>query len=143
MNEAFVTRIKVGFADVDHAGIVFYPRFFEYFHEAFEAFFTVFGGMPYHEVLNRDRVGFPAVRAEADYQSPLRYGDEVDMTVTVARLGTKSAGFRYVGRRAADGTPCVEGRVTIVTVSMDSFRGIPIPDKFRALFERALEQPSG
>ena len=32
----FVFALPVRFADVDHAGIVYYPRFFHYFHVAFE-----------------------------------------------------------------------------------------------------------
>ena len=30
---SFRTSIKVRFGDVDHAGIVYYPRFYIYFHE--------------------------------------------------------------------------------------------------------------
>ena len=33
---AFVYATPVRFADVDHAGIVYYPRFFHLFHLAFE-----------------------------------------------------------------------------------------------------------
>ena len=32
---AFRTSIKVRFGDVDHAGIVYYPRFYIYFHEVY------------------------------------------------------------------------------------------------------------
>ena len=36
----FATPVR--FADVDHAGIVYYPRFFHYFHMAFEELFRRF-----------------------------------------------------------------------------------------------------
>ena len=62
----FVFTTPVRFADVDHAGIVYYPRFFHYFHLAFEELFRQrIGARAYVDLLDKDRVGFPAVRAEA------------------------------------------------------------------------------
>ena len=50
----FRTQVPVRFGDVDHAGIVYYPRFFIYFHEAFEDFFNE-NGFPYHVQLTERR----------------------------------------------------------------------------------------
>lgn len=134
---SFELAIRVRFDDEDHAGIVYYPRFFDFFHRAFEDFFND-QGHPYREVLDTHRTGWPAVRAEADYHSPLRFGDTLRMVLEVERVGEKSASFRYRGyrREEAQDVHIVTGRVTVVCIDMDSFRGKPIPDVYRALFEK-------
>jgi 4-hydroxybenzoyl-CoA thioesterase len=33
---AFRSQLKIRFGDIDHAGIVYYPRFLHYFHVALE-----------------------------------------------------------------------------------------------------------
>ena len=58
---AFRTQVPVRFGDVDHAGIVYYPKFFIYFHEAFEDFFDE-NGVAYHALLNQRHVGFITIR---------------------------------------------------------------------------------
>src|SRR5690606_1601196 len=74
---AFTTRARVRFGDEDHAQIVYYPRFFHFFHCAFEDFFDQ-QGFPYRACLAVDRVGWPAVHAEADFERPVRFGDELE-----------------------------------------------------------------
>ena len=132
---AYRTTTPVRFGDVDHAGIVYYPRYFIYFHEAFEDLFND-NGLPYHEVLDVRKVGFPTVHIEADYRAPLRYGDTLDLEVTVGRIGNKSATFRYLGRRHSDGTQTCDAKITIACVDMDTFVALPFPDYLRELFGR-------
>lgn len=97
---SFVVEVKVRFADVDHARIVYYPRFFHYFHVAFEEMFEQVLGMKYPEVLDGEHVGFPAVKTEAEYRSPVRFGDVLRIRVTCARLGSRSVTLRYRAERA-------------------------------------------
>jgi 4-hydroxybenzoyl-CoA thioesterase len=132
---AFRTSVPVRFGDVDHAGIVFYPRFFVYFHEAFERFFDD-AGLAYHKLLGDSRVGFPTVHIETDYKLPLKYGDSLDLEVSVPRVGERSATFRYVGYRHRDGQLACEAAITVACVDMRTFKSQPIPPDLRALFER-------
>lgn len=134
----FVYATPVRFADVDHAGIVYYPRFFHFFHLAFEELFRVrMGPRAYVDLLDRDRVGFPAVRAECDYVSPLRFGDTAEVELTVARLGAKSITFRYRIFRAADGeTPrrlAASGQTVCAVVDLTRFRATPLPQRIQDL----------
>jgi 4-hydroxybenzoyl-CoA thioesterase len=131
----FRTQVPVRFGDVDHAGIVYYPKFFIYFHEAFEDFFDE-NGFAYHVQLNRRRVGFPTVNIETDYKLPLRYGDALDIELSVPKLGQRSATFRYVGFRHRDGLLACRAEITCACVDMDSFQSRLIPDDLRALFVR-------
>lgn len=135
---AFVHRLPVRFSDVDHAGIVYYPRFFHFFHVAFEEFFTSrLGPRGYVELLDRDRIGFPAVSARCDYRAPLRFGDRADIEMTVTRLGEKSVSFGYRISRIAEGevpdTLVAEGGNTVAVVDLRAFRAVAIPPRIRDL----------
>jgi 4-hydroxybenzoyl-CoA thioesterase len=132
---AFRTSVPVRFGDVDHAGIVFYPHFFIYFHEAFERFFTD-AGVAYHHMINERRVGFPTVHIETDFRLPLKYGDALDIELIVAKVGDRSATFRYTSYRHSDGQHACTAAITCACVNMDSFKSIVIPDDLRSLFQR-------
>jgi 4-hydroxybenzoyl-CoA thioesterase len=131
----FRTQIAVRFGDIDHAGIVYYPQFFIYFHEAFEDFFGD-NGQNYPQLLNQRRIGFPTVHIEADYKLPLRYGDSLDVELSVPHVGDKSAVFRYLGFRHQDGLKACSAEITCACVNMESFKAMTIPDDLRALFQR-------
>ncbi len=133
---AFESRIKVRFGDEDHARIVYYPRFFHFFHCAFEDFFDE-QGYPYRECLDGDGVGWPAVHAEADFERPVRFGEWITVSLTIPKIGDKSVTFDYVVTRE-DGARACTGQVVVACIGMDDYRGRVIPDKYRALFERHL-----
>ena len=134
----FTAKIPVRFGDEDHARIVYFPRFLHFFHCAFEDFFA-HHGVPYRECLETDKTGWPAVKVETDFHSPLRFGDVFEVDVGVAKLGSKSASFAYRGhigeRLVATAT------ITVVCVDMDDFKAKPIPEKYRKIFEGALVTP--
>ncbi len=130
----FSTRITVRFGETDPAGLVYFPRLLHYCHVAFEEFFAARCGIGYEQLLTRERVGFPTVKVQAEFLTPLTYGDEVDVEVSVARVGRSSATFEYALRRVSDGTICA--RVTLVQVAMnlDVRRAIEIAARYRAIF---------
>jgi 4-hydroxybenzoyl-CoA thioesterase len=141
---AFTFTTPIRFADVDHAGIVYYPRFFHLFHLAFEELFRVrMGARAYVDLLDHRHVGFPAVRAEADYKHPLRFGDTADIELTVARLGGKSITFRYrVWRAEEPGLPRVlaaEGQVVCAVTDLTRFVAIPVPDDVAGMIADLVE----
>jgi len=140
----FRHAMPVRFADVDHAGIVYYPRFFHFFHVAFEELWRDrMGARAYAELIDRERVGFPAVRAECEFTAPLRFGDTAEIEVTVARLGGKSITFRYRIFRAATPeqprTPSAEGTVVCAVVDLARFAAVAVPERVIAMLENLVE----
>lgn len=147
---AFRHTIPIGFSDVDHAGIVYYPVFFHYFHQTLEAFFRDrLGSRSYVKILDEERVGFPAVSTQCEYKAPLRFGDTADIEMSIDRLGERSITFRFRVYRwpepdrddGADAGPVLaaEGRTTSAVIDMDAFRAKAIPDTLRRLFEPLTE----
>lgn len=136
----FRHRMPVRFADVDHAGIVYHPVFFDYFHIAMEELFNQrLGARSYCKLLDEDRIGLPAVSSHCDFFSPLGFGDTVEVEMSVEKLGTSSVTFRYrVFRCADDDRPeailCAEGTNVCATVDLEAFRAVAIPAPLRAVF---------
>ena len=137
----FSYSTPVRFADVDHAGIVYYPRFFHYFHIAFEELWRArIGPEAYSQIIDRDRVGFPAVRAECDFKAPLKFGDTAEIEVSIPRLGSKSITFRYrVYRAASNRTLCAEGQVICAVVDLAKFVAVAIPEHVAAMLRDLVE----
>jgi len=135
----FVLNLPVRFADVDHAGIVYYPRYFHLFHLALEEFLrSQLGAQGYRRLLDDEQLGFPTVSAQCDYRAPLRFGDLAEVLMIVAKRGQRSLtlGFR-VHRLADDERPralCAEGSTVCAIVDLAEFHAVPMPDKLAAVF---------
>ena len=133
---AFTTSILVRFGDLDAAGIAYYPNLVNFLHEAFEDFFAGHVGRPYPEVY-REGVGFPTVKVEMEFLSPVRYGDRVQVGLTVERVGNSSVQIRYAG--TVDGRAVFTARNVAVVVDMKTFRPTPLPAWLRERFEAAMD----
>jgi len=127
----FKTSILVRFCDLDPAGIAYYPNLVNFLHVAFEDFFAGHVGRPYPEVF-REGVGFPTVKVEMEYLAPVHYGDKVEVSVVVEKVGRSSVSFRYEGRVADK--PVFRARNTAVVVDMRTFKPMPVPEPLRERF---------
>jgi 4-hydroxybenzoyl-CoA thioesterase len=134
----FVTPYHVRFADVDNAGIFYYPRFFHAFHVAFEQWWMNGVGRPYHLVLNEDKVGFPAVHIECDFKKPIGFGDPMEIRIGVTKLGHRSVVFRYEFAHRDSGEVHAAADITKAIVDMESWRPIAPPDHLREAIEGIL-----
>jgi 4-hydroxybenzoyl-CoA thioesterase len=139
---AFTYSIPVRFADCDFAKIVYYPRYLHFCHVTMEEFFAQVVGLPYHEALLRENVGYPTVRVDAEYRAPIPMGETVEMSVVVERLGRKSVDFRYEGRRSSDGALAFVCRSRSVAVNMRDWHSVGIPAHHRESFTTILEKPA-
>jgi 4-hydroxybenzoyl-CoA thioesterase len=141
---SFTFATPVRFSDVDHAGIVYFPRFFHMFHLTFEELWrTRIGPRAYVELLDRDRIGFPAVHAACDFRAPLRFGDTAEIELTVTRLGARSITFHYrvyhVEQR--DRTLCADGQVVCAVVDLARFVAVTVPERVVAILGDLVETP--
>lgn len=124
----------VRFEDVDAAGIVFFGNFLRYCHEAMEALFSGAEG-GYVGLITRRKIGFPAVKVEAQYASPLRYGDVAKIAVTAPRLGTTSATLRYVLSQRDSGLHVATIEHVVVCSDLATLTKLPLPPDCRAVLE--------
>ena len=135
---AFRSLLKIRFGDIDHAGIVYYPRFLHYFHVAKEEFFGKELGIDYPVLINEHRIGLPTVHLETDFSRPLRYGDQIEVEVSVLKIGTSSITFGYRVFKQGEDEPWTEGHNVTVCLDMDSFKKRDVPDWLRERLEKQI-----
>lgn len=134
----FSTRIKVRFGDADPAGLVYFVNLFHYYHVAMEEFFAARCGISYQELMADERLGFPTVNVQAEFFTPLVYGDEAEVEVYVSRVGESSATFEYSLWRVSDRVLCARATHVQVAMNLDERRAVPIPDKYRRAFAESM-----
>jgi 4-hydroxybenzoyl-CoA thioesterase len=134
----FRSLLKIRFGDIDHAGIVYYPRFLHYFHVALEEFFGEELGIDYPLLINEHRIGLPTVHLETDFSRPLRYGDRIEVEVSVRKIGKSSITFGYRVFKQGENNPWIEGHNVTVCLDMDSFKKRDIPGWLRQRLESQI-----
>ncbi|MGE0191054.1 MAG: acyl-CoA thioesterase [Planctomycetota bacterium] len=116
--------IRLPFTDA--AGVVFFARYFDLAHLAFEELFDHLG----HRIpaeLWRASIGFPLVRSEAEYRRPLVLGDRVAVQVEAERVGRTSFTLRHRFVHAGHGEVAVV-RMTHVAIEVPTRTPVPLPD---------------
>ena len=132
MNQVFRHRRIVRFGECDPAGVVYYPVFFNWFHEAMEAWFEEALAVPYADVLKQ--FGFPAAQTEASFQRPFRLGDAVSIELRIKRLGQSSFTLQFCCK--SHELVCATGSVTCVCIRHSGqngfdFASAPLPEHLR------------
>jgi 4-hydroxybenzoyl-CoA thioesterase len=128
--------LEVHFGDCDPAGIVYFPRFFDFFHRAMESWFGRALGLPYDDLILREKIGFPAVHTEADFRSPCRFGEKLVIELRLARLGRTSLTLAYSVRAESGGEARLTGQTVCAVMDLDPthathMRAIALPDALR------------
>jgi 1,4-dihydroxy-2-naphthoyl-CoA hydrolase len=127
---AFIDQRAIRFQDIDAAGIIFYPRVLEMFHDAYGALLA-HAGTPLPEVLRSGSWIAPVRHAEADYFKPLRFGDPVSVEICRAHQAETEACLGYRIARQGSGEVCVVGQVVHTFVERATFKRTPIPEPIR------------
>ena len=95
----FIAKHRVEFFETDLAGIVHFANYYRFMEQAEHAFFRSLG-LKIHDTLPDGTVfGWPRVAASCSFNSPARYEDEVEITVTVVRRTARSLTTTYEFRR--------------------------------------------
>lgn len=137
MGKVFRMQRRVAWREADWVGLINYPNYFHYCEDAENEFFRA-NGISKLDLFHKDRMFFPRLVAHCEFKSMVRYDDVVNVEVTVNRLGVKSAGFHYRIVKDADGALAAEG-YTVVCLSTQEGKSIPIPEHLRAMLRAYLE----
>jgi 4-hydroxybenzoyl-CoA thioesterase len=129
--------IRIEWGDCDPAGIVYFPRYFEYFDACTVALFESAG------FFKRDMLklfgigGIPVVDMKARFMTPSRFGDDVVVESSVTKWGNSS--FVVQHRLLKDGElaiECLETRVWVAHPDGDreKFEARAIPSEVKERF---------
>lgn len=126
---AFIYRRRVEFAETDAAGIVHFSMYFRYMEEAEHAMWRAAGlsiappGAEY---------GFPRVSASMDYHAPLRFEEQLEVSIRIVEAGSRT--IRYEAQLARGDTRIATGSMMMVCVKSahgEPLKAVPFPDHIR------------
>jgi acyl-CoA thioester hydrolase len=127
---------RVEFAETDMAGIVHFSMFFRYMEEAEHALWRAAG---LTIATPGETIGWPRVSAAFDYKAPLRFEEEFDVTVEIARVGRRTIDYSFEVIR--DGKVVGTGSITSACVSKQPghpMKSISLPPDIVARLRTAL-----
>jgi len=132
-------EIHVEWGDCDPAGIVYFPRFFEYFDACTNALFEKAGFRKAEMLKKYSLLGIPLVNTQAKFHSPASFGETVFVETRISEWGRTSFQVEhklYKGEvLAAEGT---EKRVWTVrdANARNGIRSETIPQDVKDKFEK-------
>ena len=110
------TRRRVEFRDTDAAGIVHFSAFFFWMESAEHELMRSAGLHVFERHPDGSEYSWPRVSVSCDYRSTARFGDELDIAVSVAAIGRTSVTYQFLFEH--DGRAVAEGRVVAVRCLM-------------------------
>jgi acyl-CoA thioester hydrolase len=127
----YAAYARVQFSDTDAQGVVYYGRYMPYFDLARTEF---------HRHLGRthlDGVDFAMRAVAVEYLAPARFDDLLEIFVRVARIGTTSITYDHAAYRidGAGDTLMATAQATLVAISLDERKAVPVPEQFRRQVE--------
>lgn len=132
-------KIHVEWGDCDPAGIVYFPRFFEYFDACTNALFEKAGFQKAEMLKKYSLLGIPLVDTQAKFHAPASFGETVFVETRISEWGRTSFQVEhklYKGEvLAAEGT---EKRVWTVrdANARNGIRSETIPQDVKDKFEK-------
>ncbi len=131
MSKVFRLSRQVEFNHCDPAGMVFYPRYFEMISATIERFLADAVDYGWSTIdISGNGMGTPMGRIEVRFANPSYLGDWLDLDLTLARLGTASAGFDI--RCSCRDETRFDCAATIIHAHTRGGRSAPWPDEIRA-----------
>jgi acyl-CoA thioester hydrolase len=123
----FVHRLRVRYHECDQQGRVFNAHYFAYFDIALtELWRESFGS---YEQMVREGYDVVVADAQARFRGAAEFDDEIDIAMTIAKLGETSMTTEIEVRR--DGEALVEGRMVHVWVDAKTYEKAAIPPEAR------------
>lgn len=134
---AFETTVIVRFGDIDGAGIVFYPRYFEMLSTAMEDWCAGVLGLDFHTMHVVRGMGIPLVGITASFAAPSVLGDRLTVRLVPLAVGSSSCRLRADFRCRGEHRLTME--LTVVWMNLAKRKSQGWPSDIRARIEAELE----
>tara|TARA_R110002072_G_scaffold158394_4_gene309335 strand:- start:2500 stop:2913 length:414 start_codon:yes stop_codon:yes gene_type:complete len=121
---------RVRFADVDAAGIVFYPRYFEMINACVEDWFETGLGHGFDAMIIKGNHAVPLANIEVDFKAPSRLDDELAFKLVVTEVGRSS--FNLTIKAWHESEVRMIAKLVLVYIDMEKHLPVRIPEIMRA-----------
>lgn len=130
--------LAIRFGHCDPAGIVYTPQYFHLFNTVLEDWYGQALGISYYELIGSRRTGLGYAHASADFATPARMGDTLEVAVVIEAVGRSSVSLRLHAFR--DEIECARATFVTVVTSLIDHRAMLVPDDLRSAFEAYQER---
>ena len=131
----FTHRVRVAFPDTDASGRIHFTAMLRYFESAEIEFLRALG----YRYRDAPDVGFPRVRVECEYRTAVGFDDELDIAVSVKRVGTSSYTLEFAALK--EGAVVANGSIVVVCVGRPG-RAQALPEALKEALRGAGSQPA-
>jgi len=127
--------LRIRFSDTDASGRIHYTATLRHF-EAAEFEFMRHIGAPYQDI-ERGGISFPRVHIECDYLAAMTYDDEVEIEVSVDKIGERSYTLAFEVFKQE--RPAARGKIVIAAMDRQAGRSCPLPERLVRLLQPYLK----
>lgn len=127
---SFTWNTRVYFDQADLASIQFFAQVYTQAHRCLEHFIEN-QGIEWSQWFQHPVHGVPLVHTEADYQAPLLPGKELQIKLSVLRLGESSVKFQFDFSQSNQ--VAAQVRTTHVFIDRNSHKKTKIPEDLRQM----------
>ena len=128
--QKFIIEERVRWGDVDAARIIFYGSYIHFFEFAETELFREVG-LPYGVMFDELGIWLPRVHLECDFHRAARLDYILEVSVWVARIGTKSMRLNFEVRRKGSEDLIATAHFVLAAVNQKTFETVPIPTELR------------
>ena len=127
--------VRVYFENTDAGGVVYHGEYLKFLERARTEWLRHLG-FDHHALARDHRVVFVVTAAAIDFAKPARLDDTLAVSVRLESLGKVRCVFAQEIRR--DDEVLVKARITVASVTGESFKPAEIPEALRKKMEAAL-----
>ena len=141
MMQQNVVERKIMWGDLDALGIVFYPRYYEWFDACGHLFFEKIN-LNIGELWSERKILFGLAETSCRYFSPARYHQSIRIVTKIGALEEKTLVLKHRIHASTDDTLMVEGyenRICLDVSDPKNFNAIAIPQDIRSVLREAKE----
>lgn len=121
--------IRVYYEDTDLGQIVYYANYLKFIERGRSEWLRA-AGVDQQRLLEDSRLAFVVRRVEADYLSPARFDDRLEVVTALEQASGPRVTLSQTVER--DGKALFRARVTVVCVDLRTMRPQRLPDAVRA-----------
>ena len=140
-----IVERRIMWGDLDALGIVFYPRYYEWFDSCAHQFFEVMG-ISHDRLWKEYGIVFGLAETQCRYLSAGRYHQQVKILTRLEHLNKKGLTLQHVISREEDGTTLVvgmENRICMDASNPQDLKITTIPEMVYTALEQALADSTG
>jgi acyl-CoA thioester hydrolase len=123
----FKTSFRVTWADTDAAQVVHYSNYFKFFERAEEEFYRHLGFS--FTDLHARGLWFPRVEAFCRYKRPARFGDLLEVEISIGELKEKSIRFEFNIFNKEEATLLAAGYIVALAADKQTGKATGIPEE--------------